>query len=118
MDWNYAWGAIEQAVPGLLLMAIPIPLFWIWSKPDKKFLACSPGVIGTFLFLVVFVLSGVGPSDLIVLPTIALGVATLLVAPSILALRKKALGFAHIFTILGSALTWFVGAMAVSHDWL
>jgi hypothetical protein len=118
MDWTYVWDAVGQAMPGLILLALPVPVLWMRAKPGKEVLACSPCFSGAVLFLIVFVLSGIGPSDLIILPTVAFAVGILLLVPSVMALPKKIFGLAHILTILGLSLMWYVGAMALSHDWL
>ena len=122
MDTSYVFLSAEQAAPGLILVALPIAFLAYGAKPSRRLLACLPGLASLGVFLVACVLGGMNshgvPDALEYAHFAAVVISALLVAPAIAALRNRWLGLLHVSTLAGTAYLFFVGAMAISHDWL
>lgn len=123
---SYVLGALEDGLGGLLLVLAPIPLlFFLASRRHSRYevlLSVCPGLVIAALFIWVCVVShwttGTTFDTTYEVYTILLVVALVLVVPATGALRRKWFGLLHVATGFGAAYLWFIGGMALAHDWL
>jgi hypothetical protein len=122
MDWSYAAMAVQQGASGLVAIVLPIPFLALSSLQGRKIAACSPGIAAVGLFFITCIVSGLitldSPEYLNYFPSVGLLIAAILFVPSVLALRRRWVGLLHMLTLAGALFVWFVGSMAVAHDWL
>jgi hypothetical protein len=121
MSSSYGIDSFIMGMPGIGLLALPILIGFLAAPVGRRWIACLPGTCGIVFFAIACTASlyTTGKSDVPgYLFMAAMGGAALLVVPSILVLRNKWLGAFHLLTISGLLFIFFVGAMAISHDWL
>ena len=121
MDWGYATFAVEQALPSLLVLAVPIPLLVYFAEPRRKLLACSPNLFALIGFVLSCLMAAMPVDDWHLfegVPLAVLVVATVMLVPSILVLRRKWLGIVHLATMAGAVFSLFVASMALARDLL
>ena len=121
MQWGYAAFSIEQALPSLLVLAAPMPLLAPFAQPRRRLLACSPNIAALIGFAISCLAAAapakdLGPLEL--LPLVTLALTTILLVPSVLALKRKWWGVLHLATMAGAVFSLFVAGMSLARDWL
>lgn len=121
MSSSYGVDAFIQGMPGLALLALPILVGFLNGAAGRRLMACLPGIVGIVGFAAACAASPYTSknSTLVQYSFLALScLALFAIAPAILALRNRWLGCFHLMTLVGLVFLYFVGGMAISHDWL
>jgi hypothetical protein len=122
VDSIYASEAIIAGLPGVAASLMPLFPLAHFARANRRLLACAPGIVSSVVFLFACVASGWtthgAPTAIVYGYTILMVLAVALIAPSTLSLRNKWIGLVHLVTIPGMLFCWFVGGMAITHDWL
>ncbi|MBD9415226.1 hypothetical protein IB234_11740 [Pseudomonas sp. PDM16] len=122
MDWGYFLFTAEQAFPSCIVMIAPVPFLAFNALPGRRLMACLPNLFALVAFSLACCLSatpGVEKWQLAdYVPIVGLTLTTVLLVPSVLALRRKWFAVVHIVTMASAALTFFLAGMAIAHDWL
>ena len=92
------------------------------ASQGRRLIACSPSLAALAVFAISCIvagLPGVEHRPLVeYVPLLGLLLTIVLFVPSTLSLRNRWFGLIHLLTLAGALLSWFVGAMAITHDWL
>jgi hypothetical protein len=109
-----------QGMPGVGALLGPVPFLIFFSESRRRLVACTPALLALAIFFIGCVTSGFStraPDVVQYAYTAAMAFTALMVLPSLYALRNKWVALLHLFTFAGIAFLWFVGAMALAHDW-
>jgi hypothetical protein len=110
-----------MGMPGIGLLSIPLLVGFLGAKTNRRLIACAPGIMSITAFALACAVSqftAYGASLVGYVYMAVMLIALAFVVPAILALHNRALGFFHLLTLSGQVFLFFVGAMAISHDWL
>jgi hypothetical protein len=120
MDWPFTLFAAEQGVLGLVLLGATLLALIFAANPNRKFVACSPGLFALLAFCASIVLAGIPGIEHSTaaeyVPFVGLLITLALFVPSTLALRSRWLGVLHLLTAAATLYLAFVAGMAISHD--
>jgi hypothetical protein len=121
MSSSYGVFAFIQGVPGIALIALPLVIGVLGTPPGRRVWAFAPGLIAITTFTIACAVSPHTSSNSTLagyIFTASMGLALISIIPALLALRNRWLGFFHLLTAAGLLFLFFVGAMALSHDWI
>ena len=121
VDTLYASEAVIQGMPGVGCLLLPVPFLAYFSTAGRRLLACAPALVALAAFLIACIASGWtshAPDIAHYVYVAAMALAAVGIFPSLHALRNKWVALLHLSTFAGVAFLWFVGSMALAHDWI
>jgi hypothetical protein len=120
MDWPFALFAAKQGVPCLVLLGVSLLAVFLAATPNRKFAACSPGLVTLLAFCASSLLAGIPGIEHSTaaeyVPFVGLLITLALLVPSTLALRNRWLGVLHLLTTAAALYLAFIAGLAISHD--
>jgi hypothetical protein len=118
VDWSfpqYLAFLAEECWPGLLALAVTIPILILGGSPNRKLLAGAPGIIALLAFVLSSYIASLSTTDAVV-PLAGLVLTALFVIPSVPALRHRWLGLLHILTLLAASYLWLICSLAIGGE--
>lgn len=120
MDWPYVLFVAEQGIPGLIGLAVTLPVFALAATQNRKFKATAANFFALAAFVVTCLLAGIPGIESSWLAGLfqlaGLVVTVVLIVPSVLALRWRWVGALHLLTVAAAVYLCFIGGLAISHD--
>jgi hypothetical protein len=121
MSSSYGIDSFIMGMPGIGLLVLPLLIGFFAAPANRRWISCSPGVLGIASFALACAISPYTTHDsdfAVYLFMGAVCTAALLITPSVIVLRNKWLGAFHLLSLSGLLFLFFVGGMAITHDWL